>query len=75
MHCLFCCSLRNIFLIFEIISGGAGVGKSYLIRVIAKYAEKILRLPGDHPTRPKVILLAPTGKAASLIGKLLFCNS
>ena len=46
-----------------------------MIRVIAKYAEKILRLPGDHPTRPKVILLAPTGKAASLIGKLLFHNS
>ena len=49
--------------------GGAGVGKSFLIRVVAKYVEQILRRPGDNPDRPKVILLAPTGMAASLIGK------
>ena len=30
--------------------------------------EKIFRLPGDHPNKPKAILLAPTGIAASLIG-------
>ena len=52
-----------------LIAGGAGVGKSFLIKVTAKYVEQILRLPGDHPNRPKVILLGPTGMAASLIGK------
>ena len=47
--------------------GGAGVGKSFVISVIAKYVEKILRSPGDSPNNPKVILLAPTGMAASII--------
>ena len=74
--------LISIYLIFIIIQliyscvfhtysflGGAGTGKSFTIKAIAKYAEKILRMPGDHPNHPKVILLAPTGKAANLIGK------
>lgn len=51
-----------------IATGGAGVGKSFLIIVLVKFIEKILRLPGDHPEKPKVALLAPTGIAASLIG-------
>ena len=40
-----------------------------MINVLAKYVEKILRCPGDNPSKPKIILLAPTGMAASLIGK------
>ena len=51
-----------------IVHGGGGVGKSYLIRTVAKWAEKILRKAGDNPLKPKVLLLAPTGMAASLIG-------
>ena len=54
---------------FVSIPGGAGVGKSFMIRALAKYVEKILRLPGDDPTKPKIILLGPTGMSASLIGK------
>ena len=54
-----------------IIHGGGGVGKSYLIRAISKWAEKILRKPGDNPLKPKVLLLAPTGMAASLIGEFM----
>ena len=35
-------------------------------------AEKILRQPGQDPNLPRVILAAPTGKAASIIGKAYF---
>ena len=46
--------------------GGGGAGKSYLIRTISKWTEKILEKCG--PYRPKVLLLAYTGAASSLIG-------
>ena len=49
-----------------------GVGKSYVIRVMSFLAEKILRQPGQDPNLPRVILAAPTGKAASIIGKANF---
>ena len=52
-----------------IVHGGGGVGKSFMINVISKWAEYLLRKSGDEPTFPKVLLMAPTGKAASLIGK------
>ena len=52
-----------------IVHGGGGVGKSYLIKTIAKWSEFYLRDKGMNPLHPTVLLLAPTGKAASLIGK------
>ena len=52
-------------------SGGAGSGKSHLIRVLAMWIEFILRKPGDHPMKPKVLLLGFTGMAANLIGKTI----
>ena len=52
-----------------IVHGGAGVGKSAVIRIISLWAEKILRQSGQNPNNPRVILCAPTAKAASLIGK------
>ena len=52
-----------------IIHGGAGVGKSATIKTAAVHAENILRQAGSHPNKPRVLILAPTGKAASLIGK------
>ena len=52
------------------ISGGGGVGKSFLINCVSMWAEKILRKAGDHPLKPKVLLLAQTGIAASLIGNM-----
>ena len=51
-----------------IIHGGGGVGKSYLIKTVSKWIQKMPRCPGDNPDQPKVLKLAPTGKAASLIG-------
>ena len=59
----------NFFFVF---SGGAGSGKSHVIRVVAKWLEFILRKPGDHPMKPKVLLLGFTGMAANLIGKTGF---
>ena len=56
------------FLIILLIGGG-GVGKSFLINLVKMWAEYILRQPGDHPLKPKVLLLGPTGMAANLIGK------
>ena len=63
-----------IFMLLDISStkyllGDGGTGKSYFISVFSKWAEKILIQSGDNPNRPKILLLAPTGKAASLIGK------
>ena len=52
-----------------IVHGGAGNGKSAVIKVAAIHAEKILRQSGSHPNKPRVLILGPTGKAASLIGK------
>ena len=49
------------------ILGGAGVGKTATIKIITYHAEKILRKAGDHPHKPRIIICAPTGKAASLI--------
>ena len=45
-----------------IVHGGGGVGKSFLINLVAMWIEKILRLPGDHPLKPKILIMAFTGK-------------
>ena len=50
------------------VPGGGGVGKSFLIRLISQYVNKFLIKVGDDPNKPKVIIMAPTGIAASLIG-------
>ncbi len=53
---------------FHFINGGAGVGKSTLIKAVY---QSILRfynsLPGSNPETIRVALCAPTGKAAALI--------
>ena len=50
-----------------IIHGGAGVGKSRSIMALSQWADKILQKVGDDSTKPRVLLCAFTGKAASLI--------
>ena len=53
------------------VHGGAGCGKSKLINDIAQWSEYWLRTSSDrHPDHPYVVKVAPTGKAASLIGGL-----
>ena len=61
--------LNNNKYLKTLFTGGGGVGKTFLIRAISQWTEKILRREGEDPTRPKVLLLGPTGKSASLIGK------
>ena len=49
----------------------AGTGKSMTIKVMSMWAEKILLKEGDHPHKPRVLLMAFSGKAAANIGKFL----
>ena len=50
------------------LSGGAGVGKSYFIKVITEYLRKILKYPGQNGEKePSVVVTASTGKAAANI--------
>jgi hypothetical protein len=49
------------------ISGGAGVGKSHLIKCIYNEASRILR-NGESPSDTTVLLAAPTGTAAFNVG-------
>ena len=51
--------------------GGGGVGKSTVINVVARHCDKALKQIGDDPNQPRVIIMAPTGMAACIIGK---CN-
>ncbi len=52
-----------------VIHGGAGAGKSKLINDIALWVEYFFRTNNNsHPDQPIVLKVAPTGKAASLIG-------
>ena len=50
-----------------IVQGGAGSGKSLLIRTMAQWFEKILRQSGDDPDKPYILLTAFTGTAAANI--------
>ena len=50
------------------LSGGAGVGKSYLINLITEQLRKVLREPGQNSDKePSVLVTASTGKAATNI--------
>ena len=49
------------------VHGGAGSGKSTVIKVMYQYIQNILRKDGDNPDCPYVILSAFTGGAASNI--------
>ena len=48
-----------------IVMGGAGSGKSTVINILKQRLHLILRKEGDNPDYPYVIVVAPTGTAAS----------
>ena len=48
-----------------IVLGGAGSGKSTVINVLKQWLHLILRSEGDNPDHPYVMVVAPTGTAAS----------
>ena len=53
------------------VSGGAGVGKSHLLKAIDQSIKRwYLRLPGRDFTKTPVIIMAPTGTAAYNVGGL-----
>ena len=56
--------------------GPGGTGKSHLIKILSKWIEKTLRVAGDDPDNPKVLIMTFTGKAAINIGNnlLLFLS-
>ena len=47
------------------LSGGTGVGKSFLIKAITEYLKRVLRYPNQNPDQPSVLVTASTGKAAT----------
>ena len=47
------------------LSGGAGVGKSFLIKAITEYLKRVLRYPNQNLDHPSVLVTASTGKAAT----------
>ena len=55
--------------------GGGGVGKSTVINVVTRHCEQVLNKVGDDPNQPRILLLAPTGMAACLIGKKWFIKN
>jgi hypothetical protein len=64
-------SLIDYQLIFMTLFIIEGVGKSAVIKAVSLHAEKILRQSGHETNSPHVLVCAYTGKAASLVGKLV----
>ena len=58
-----------------ILHGGGGVGKSKTIKVCSQWVEHILRRGGDNPSKPRILLMCPTGMAASVIDGMTICSS
>ena len=57
------------------LSGGAGVGKIFLIKTITEYLKRVLRYPNQNLDQPSVLVTASTGKAATGINGITFCIS
>ena len=65
LHTLHCFKTMKQLHMYLYIGGGAGVGKSTVIRVLYEGLVRYMNsLPGTKPDAIKVLLTAPTGKAA-----------
>ena len=47
------------------LSGGAGVGKSFLVKAITECLKRVLRYPKQNLDQPSVLVAASTGKVAA----------
>ena len=47
------------------LSGGAGIGKSFLIKAVTECLKRILRYPNQTLDQPSVFVIASTGKTAT----------
>ena len=61
---------RKPFQIFS--SGGAGIGKSFLIKAITKYLKRVPRYLKQNLDQPSVLVTTSTGKAATGINGITF---
>ena len=52
------------------ITGGAGAGKSHLMKAIRMFLTKTVNLYSGSPNKPKVLILAPTGVAVININRI-----
>ena len=52
------------------LSGGAVVGKSFLIKVITEYLKRVLRYPNQNLDQPSVLVTGSTGKATTGINSI-----
>ena len=57
------------------LSGGAGVGKSFLIKAVTEYLKRVLRYPSQYLDQPSVPVTASTGKAATGINGITLHSS
>ena len=53
--------------ISNFLSGGAGVGKSFLIKAITESLKRVLRYPNQNRDQPSALVTASTDKAATSI--------
>lgn len=61
--------MKNGVIFQEFVGGGAGVGKSTLIKAIYQcITRRFNGIPNSNPNQAKVLLGAPTAKAAFAIG-------
>ena len=58
-----------------IVHEGGGVGKSKVIKVCAQWTEQISRREYSTPGLPRVLLLCPTGMAASVIDSMTISSA
>ena len=58
----------NLRIPYLVIHGGAGTGKSTIIKIMSRWICKTLQTPGDDTDYSYFIKAAPTGKAAANIG-------
>ena len=54
--------------VFLFLSGNAGTGKSFLVRLLIEAVKLIKIKAGDELRKPPVIVMAPTANAAFIIG-------